>query len=54
MTVKETQYGYLLLADISGYASYVASSELTHSQDILSELLELIIERIKPETTNNK
>lgn len=48
MTVNETQHGYLLLADISGYTSYVASTELTHSQDILSELLELIIERFKP------
>ncbi|HKY56401.1 MAG TPA: DUF2652 domain-containing protein, partial [Anaerolineales bacterium] len=48
MTVNETQRGYLLLADISGYTSYVASTELTHSQDILSELLELIIDRIKP------
>jgi len=46
--VNETQHGYLLLADISGYTSYVASTELTHSQDILSELLELIIERFKP------
>ena len=46
--MNETQHGYLLLADISGYTSYVASTELTHSQDILSELLELIIERFKP------
>jgi uncharacterized protein YndB with AHSA1/START domain len=48
MTLNETQHGYLLLADISGYTSYVASTELTHSQDILSELLEFIIERFKP------
>ena len=46
--MNETQHGYLLLADISGYTSYVASTELTHSQDILSELLELIIERFIP------
>jgi uncharacterized protein YndB with AHSA1/START domain len=48
MHEESTQHGYLLLADISGYTSYVASTELTHSQDILSELLELIIERFKP------
>src|SRR5262245_16182070 len=48
MIVNETQHGYLLLADISGYTSYVACTELSHSQDILSELLELIIERCKP------
>ena len=46
--MNETQHGYLLLADISGYTSYVASTELAHSQEILSELLELIIERFKP------
>ena len=34
MTVNETQHGHLLLADISGYTSYVASTELTHSQEI--------------------
>jgi len=48
MTVNETQHGHLLLADISGYTSYVASTELRHSQEILSELLECIVERLKP------
>ncbi len=39
MIVNDTQHGYLLLADISGYTSYVATTELTHSQEILTELL---------------
>lgn len=38
-----TQHGYLLLADISSYTSFVAGTELEHAQDILSELLEAII-----------
>src|SRR5688572_7778532 len=54
MTMDETQHGHLLLADISGYTSYVASTELTHSQEILTELLELIIERFKPLMTISK
>jgi len=54
MTVDETQHGHLLLADISGYTSYVAGTELTHSQEILTELLELIIERFKPLLTISK
>ena len=54
MTVDETQHGHLLLADISGYTSYVASTELTHSQEILTELLELIIECFKPLLTISK
>lgn len=42
----KTQHGYLLLADISGYTSFVAKSELEHAHDILSELLELILKRL--------
>jgi uncharacterized protein YndB with AHSA1/START domain len=39
------QHGYLILADISGYTSYVAATELEHAQAILGELLEVIIGR---------
>ncbi|MGH2523364.1 MAG: DUF2652 domain-containing protein [Anaerolineales bacterium] len=49
-----TQHGYLLLADISGYTSFVAGTELEHSQEILSELLELIINRLTPTLTLSK
>ena len=52
--MNETQHGHLLLADISGYTSYVATTELTHSQEILTELLECIIERFKPLLTISK
>jgi uncharacterized protein YndB with AHSA1/START domain len=52
--MNEPQHGYLLLADISGYTSYVASTELTHAQEILSELLELIIARFTPMLTISK
>jgi uncharacterized protein DUF2652 len=45
---NETQHGYLIVADISGYTSYLAGTELTHARDILTELLELILERFKP------
>ena len=48
MTVTDTQHGHLLLADITGYTSYVATTELTHSQEILTELLETIIAQFKP------
>jgi len=42
----KTQHGYLLLADISGYSSFVAKGELEQAHDILSELLELILKRL--------
>ena len=43
-----TQHGYLVLADISGYTSFVAKTELEHSYEILTELLELLVEQFKP------
>src|SRR5204863_3103854 len=43
MSETGTQHGYLVIADLSGYTSYVAKSELEHSQEILSDLLEVII-----------
>lgn len=52
--MNDTQRGHLLLADISGYTSYVASTELTHSQEILSELLELIVANFKVWMTIHK
>ncbi len=42
-----TQHGYLVLADISGYTSFLAGTELEHSHEIMSELLELIVERFR-------
>jgi hypothetical protein len=45
---QETQHGYLVLADISGYTSYLAGVELTHARDILTELLNLIVEHFRP------
>ena len=48
---QEPQHGYLILADISGYTSYLAGVELAHAQEILAELLELIIKRFAPPLT---
>ena len=49
-----TQHGYLIIADISGYTSFVAKTELEHSQEILSELLELLVRRFQPTMTISK
>lgn len=45
------QHGYLVLADISGYTSYVSATELEHANDILSDLLEVITTGIVPPLT---
>lgn len=42
------QSGYLILADISGYTSYIARSEIENAQALLAELLERIIEQFTP------
>ena len=49
-----TQHGYLVIADISGYTSFVAKTELEHSHEILSELLELLVEKFQPLMTISK
>lgn len=49
-----TQHGYLLLADISGYTSFVAGTELDHSHEILSDLLETICMQIEKLLTIHK
>jgi hypothetical protein len=49
-----TQHGYLLLADISGYTSFVAGTELDHSHEILTDLLETICVQIEKLLTIHK
>ena len=43
---RKTQTGYLVLADISGYTSFVAQTEIEHADLALSFLLETIVEQI--------
>ena len=43
---RKTQTGYLMLADISGYTSFVAQTEIDHAHLALSFLLETIMEKI--------
>lgn len=52
--MNETQHGYLVIADISGYTSFVAGTELEHSHEILSDLLSIICERIESLLTIHK
>ena len=42
------QRGYLVLADISGYTSFMAESELDHAQGILRNILTLLIDQLTP------
>jgi len=38
----------LLIADISGYTSYLAGSELDHAQDILADLMTTVVGSMRP------
>jgi len=48
------QHGYLVLADISGYTSYLAGVELDHAHEILTDLLEIIVGKFKSLLTIGK
>ena len=48
------QHGYLVLADISGYTSYLAGVELDHAQGVLTDLLETIVASFKALLTISK
>ena len=47
-------HGYLLLADISGYTSFLSQTELDHAHEILTDLLETILKHFKPLLTVHK
>jgi uncharacterized protein YndB with AHSA1/START domain len=38
----------LLIADISGYTSYLAGTELDHAQDILADLMTTVVHALRP------
>ena len=51
---RKTQTGYLVLADISGYTSFVARTEIEHADMAISFLLETIIEPLSSLLTISK
>jgi len=51
---RKTQTGYLVLADISGYTSFVATTEIEHADLALSILLEAIVEKLSGLLTISK
>ena len=48
MANTSTEHGYLTLADISGYNAFVAGTEFDHAQEIVGDLLEFLVERLRP------
>jgi hypothetical protein len=52
--VEQSRHGYLVLADISGYTSFLAKVELEHAHEILTDLLEVILNEINSLLTISK
>jgi hypothetical protein len=46
--MADTERGYLLMADISGYTAYLGASELEHARDTLAALLEVLVDGVRP------
>jgi len=44
--MRAREQGYLVIADISGYTSFLTSTELEHAHAIVAELTELVIARL--------
>ena len=47
MSVSKIRTGFFLIADISGYTSFVSGTELEHAQSIIEELTKLILGHIQ-------
>ena len=45
---QNSESGFIVLADISGFDAYMVDVELEHAHDVLQELLELIVATIAP------
>jgi hypothetical protein len=43
-----TETGFLVLADLTGYTSYLSNSEIEHAPTIAGDLLETIVGRLEP------
>jgi len=48
MTTTRTEYGFLTLADISGSNAFVTGTEFEHAQEIIRDLLEFLLDELRP------
>lgn len=48
MAHTDSEYGFLALADISGYEAYISGTEFDHDREIIVDLLEFLVQRLHP------
>lgn len=46
--LERPEHACLVIADISGYTSYLAGVELDHAQDILADLTDVVVRTLRP------
>lgn len=51
---RKAEGGCLVIADLSGYTSYLQTSELEHAEDVLSDLTDTVIEHLRSILTVSK
>src|SRR4030095_16340390 len=47
-TIPKVRTGFFIIADISGYTSFLSGTELEHAQAIVEGLIELIVKHVNP------
>lgn len=48
LRLREAEPACLLIADVSGYTSYLQGTELEHAQDVLADLMETVVGSLQP------
>ena len=48
MPASKIQTGFFMIADISGYTSFLHETELEHAQEIIEEITKLLLDHIQP------
>ena len=46
--LPKPESAYFVIADISGYTSFLAGVELDHAQDILADLMDTVVKGLRP------
>src|ERR1051326_1613851 len=48
VTEPKIRTGFFIIADISGYTSFLTETELEHAQEIIEEIIRLLLDHIQP------
>lgn len=46
--LPKSEKAFFLIADISGYTKFLATSEIEHAQDIIADLMDTVVEALRP------